>query len=169
MSEELTFRPAHSEDAAAILAYLQGIGGESDNLTFGPEGLSITEEQERQYLQSVEGDPDTLMLVSEDAGEIVAVCGLSRAKKPRLHHRAQLDASVRRSHWNRKIATRMLTELLETGRRAGVTAFTLEVREDNTAAIHVYEKLGFRTVGRCERFFCINGQYHAALLMELDV
>lgn len=52
--------------------------------------------------------------------------------------------------------------------RAGVTAFTLEVRADNAAAVHVYEKLGFRTVGRLERFFRINGQYHAALLMELD-
>ena len=47
-------------------------------------------------------------------------------------------------------------------------AFTLEVRADNAAAVHVYEKLGFRTVGRLERFFRINGQYHAALLMELD-
>ena len=137
MSGELTIRPAHSEDAAAILAYLRQIGAESDNLTFGPEGLPITEEQERQYLRQVEDDPDAVMLVGK-------------------------------SNWNHGIATRMLTELLETGVRAGVTAFTLEVRADNAAAVHVYEKLGFRTVGRLERFFRINGQYHAALLMELD-
>ena len=160
MSGELTIRPAHSEDAAAILAYLRQIGAESDNLTFGPEGLPITEEQERQYLRQVENDPDALMLV--------ALCGLARPRRPRMSHRAQIDASVRKSHWNHGIATRMLTELLETGVRAGVTAFTLEVRADNAAAVHVYEKLGFRTVGRLERFFRINGQYHAALLMELD-
>ena len=160
MSGELTIRPAHSEDAAAILAYLRQIGAESDNLTFGPEGLPITEEQERQYLRQVENDPDALMLVAQ--------CGLSRPRRPRMSHRAQIDASVRKSHWNHGIATRMLTELLETGVRAGVTAFTLEVRADNAAAVHVYEKLGFRTVGRLERFFRINGQYHAALLMELD-
>ena len=47
-----------------------------------------------------------------------------------MSHRAQIDASVRKSHWNHGIATRMLTELLETGVRAGVTAFTLEVRAD---------------------------------------
>ena len=50
MSGELTIRPAHSEDAAAILAYLRQIGAESDNLTFGPEGLPITEEQESSGL-----------------------------------------------------------------------------------------------------------------------
>ena len=63
---------------------------------------------------------------------------------------------------------RLIAQDPETGARAGVTAFTLEVRADNAAAVHVYEKLGFRTVGRLERFFRINGQYHAALLMELD-
>ena len=165
MSGELTIRPAHSEDAAAILAYLRQIGAESDNLTFGPEGLPITEEQERQYLRQVENDPDALMLVAQEADEIVALCGLLRPRRPRMSHRAQIDASVRKSHWNHGIATRMLTELLETGVRAGVTAFTLEVRADNAAAVHVYEKLGFRTVGRLERFFRINGQYHAAWLM----
>ncbi|MFQ9680359.1 MAG: N-acetyltransferase family protein [Ruthenibacterium lactatiformans] len=112
--------------------------------------------------------PDALMLVAQEADEIVALCGLLRPRRPRMSHRAQIDASVRKSHWNHGIATRMLTELLETGVRAGVTAFTLEVRADNAAAVHVYEKLGFRTVGRLERFFRINGQYHAALLMELD-
>ena len=45
---------------------------------------------------------------------------------------------------------------------------TLEVASTNAKAIRLYEKLGFRTVGRLERFFRINGQYHAALLMELD-
>ena len=118
MSGELTIRPAHSEDAAAILAYLRQIGAESDNLTFGPEGLPITEEQERQYLRQVENDPDALMLVAQEADEIVALCGLSRPRRPRMSHRAQIDASVRKSHWNHGIATRMLAELLETGVRA---------------------------------------------------
>ena len=134
-----------------------------------PRDWPITEEQERQYLRQVERrHPDALMLVAQEADEIVALCGLSRPRRPRMSHRAQIDASVRKSHWNHGIATRMLAELLETGVRAGVTAFTLEVRADNAAAVHVYEKLGFRTVGRLERFFRINGQYHAALLMELD-
>ena len=98
MSGELTIRPAHSQDAAAILAYLRQIGAESDNLTFGPEGLPITEEQERQYLRQVENAPDALMLVAQEADEIVALCGLSRPRRPRMSHRAQIDASVRKSH-----------------------------------------------------------------------
>ena len=74
--------------------------------------------------------------------------------------------------WQKAIGDRasaLLTRLIEAGKAAGVTAFTLEVRADNAAAIHLYEKLGFRTAGRLERYLCVNGEYCAALVMELCV
>ena len=80
MSGELTIRPAHSEDAAAILAYLRQIGAESDNLTFGPEGLPITEEQERQYLRQVENDPDARG--GRDRGAVRAFEATAAAHEP---------------------------------------------------------------------------------------
>ncbi|MFQ7004491.1 MAG: hypothetical protein ACLRRT_12985 [Ruthenibacterium lactatiformans] len=46
----------------------------------------------------MENDPDALMLVAQEADEIVALCGLSRPRRPRMSHRAQIDASVRKSH-----------------------------------------------------------------------
>ena len=50
---ELTLRKAEPEDAAAILSYLNRIGGESDNLTFGENGLNLPPEQEAAFIQSV--------------------------------------------------------------------------------------------------------------------
>ena len=35
----------------------------------------------------------------------------------------------------------------------GITAFTLEVRKSNQVAIHVYEKLGFVSVGIRPNFY----------------
>ena len=46
----------------------------------------------------------------------------------------------------------MLVQIIEIGRQAGVRVFTPEALEDNTVAVHVYEKRGFRTVGRWEQF-----------------
>ncbi len=51
------------------------------------------------------------------------------------------------------VATALLTELLRRGSRAGITAFTLEVRAGNKAAIHLYEKLGFVSEGIRPRFY----------------
>ena len=41
---------AWPEDAAALLDYLKCIGGETDNLSFGPEGVPLDVEAETQYL-----------------------------------------------------------------------------------------------------------------------
>lgn len=45
------------------------------------------------------------------------------------------------------IARKMLGELIARGEAAGISAFTLEVRVSNAAAIHIYEKIGFRSEG----------------------
>lgn len=47
----------------------------------------------------------------------------------------------------RGVATGLLTYLLAEGDRAGLTAYTLEVRVSNEAAVHLYEKLGFVSEG----------------------
>lgn len=41
----------------------------------------------------------------------------------------------------------MLQHLMQEGDKEGLTAYTLEVRVSNEAAIHVYEKLGFVSAG----------------------
>lgn len=166
-TDAICIRPARVEDAAAMLGYLRQIGGESDHLTFGAEGLPLTVEQEAQRLAAARDNPNFIMLVAECGKELVGVCGLSRTPRARLAHRAAVDASVRRAYWNRGIATKLMTRLLALGEAAGVTVFALEVLEDNAPAIHLYEKLGFHTVGRMERFFRMpDGRYRAALVME---
>ena len=47
----------------------------------------------------------------------------------------------------------MLEKLMGEGRKRGVNRFTLEVRVSNKAAICLYEKLGFFTVGVRKNFY----------------
>ncbi len=51
------------------------------------------------------------------------------------------------------IATRMITDLLERGKRLGAEEFTLEVRAGNDTAIRLYEKLGFVSEGVRPKFY----------------
>ena len=44
-------RIATPEDAAAILAFCKLAGAETDNLSFGAEGVSFTVEQEQEFLE----------------------------------------------------------------------------------------------------------------------
>ena len=43
---------AQPEEAAALLDYLKIIGGETDNLSFGAEGVPLSLEAEQDYLRS---------------------------------------------------------------------------------------------------------------------
>ena len=47
--ETILIREASEADAEALLAYVDTVSGESDNLTFGPGEFNITLEQERQF------------------------------------------------------------------------------------------------------------------------
>ena len=55
---------ATAEDAVAMLEYLKQIGGETDNLTFGSEGLPFTPEAEAAYIAQMEHSHDNIMLVA---------------------------------------------------------------------------------------------------------
>lgn len=53
----------------------------------------------------------------------------------------------------RKVASRLLTELMDTARRAGCRAVLLEVRASNTAAQSLYAAHGFTRIGLRRRYY----------------
>ena len=49
----IEIRELTPEDAEALIACLKRTGGETDNLTFGSEGLPVTVEQEKEHLEQM--------------------------------------------------------------------------------------------------------------------
>lgn len=47
---QIVIRKAEADDAPAMLAYMKQVGMETDNLTFGKEGLDVSMEKERQWI-----------------------------------------------------------------------------------------------------------------------
>lgn len=88
-------------------------------------------------------------LVAECGGRIVGCCGLWQSFSDADICNVVVDAGYRRQG----IAEGMLKALMEAGRQRGVACFTLEVRRSNTAAVRLYEKLGFVTEGVRKRFY----------------
>ncbi len=82
-------------------------------------------------------------------GRVAGCCGYTDSL-----HEANIDNVVVASEYrNRGIAQIMLAKLLERGAASGVESYVLEVRVSNLPAIHIYEKLGFRSVGIRPRFY----------------
>jgi len=61
--------------------------------------------------------------------------------------------AVRKDLLRKGLGDVTLIELMELGRKSGVEKFTLEVRESNEEAIRLYEKYGFRRIGRRKNYY----------------
>ena len=157
---------ARPEDAAAILDYLKIVGGETDNLNMGAEGVPITVENEEAFLRSMIGSTESAMYAAKDSGEIIGIANVSRMKR-RMSHRASIGLSVRRCAWHRGVGTALMERLLSFAREHGIEQLELEVRSDNARAIRLYEKFGFRKVAVLPAFMKVNDEDHDCDLMIL--
>lgn len=166
--KDIEIREALAEDAERLIEYMKIVGGETENLTFGEEGLPVTIEQEKQFLNRIYEDKKSVYLIACRNGEIIGNGGLNGLPR-RMCHRAELGISVKRTYWNCGIGSRIMEELIDYARANEIEILNLEVRKDNVNAIHLYEKFGFKHIGTSPAFFKIDGEYADFELMYLDL
>jgi len=164
---EITYREAESSDAAALLDYMKQVGSESDNLSFGAEGLSFTAEQEAAILESIKTNPRSIMLLAFDGNEIVGNASIHGSTRPRFSHRYELALTVRRSYWGQGIGSGLMERLIAFAKEIGAEVVSLEVRSDNDRAIALYRKFGFEKFGTYRKFFKFGEAYFDADYMNL--
>lgn len=166
---ELTVRPARPEDAAEVLAFLNRIGGESDNLLFGENDFHLTEAQEAEYIASRAAGPSCLLLGFSD-GALLSVGSLEAPPRPRLAHTAELALTVAKSHWGLGVGAAMMTALVGQARAGGaLTLLHLGVRADNERAIGLYRRFGFVKSGLLPGFIKVGDICHDEITMTLDL
>lgn len=165
---DFIIKNARPEDAAAILEYLKIIGGETDNLNMGAEGMPITVEAEEAFLRSMIDSADGVMYAAKASGEIIGIASVSR-KKRRMSHRASIGISVRRCAWHGGVGTALMEALIAFARKNGIEQLELEVRSDNDRAIRLYERFGFTKAGTIPAFLKVNGENFACDHMVLSL
>lgn len=77
------------------------------------------------------------------------------------------NIAVHPDYRRRGIGEKMLKMLIENTKEEGISFYTLEVRESNTGAIKLYEKLGFIKNGLRKEYYADNNEN--AVLMILEV
>ncbi len=165
----LTLRPAAPDDAAALLDFHRIVGGETDYLNSDENGLSWeTEESERTFLERRLHLDNSAMWLGFIDGEMAAMCSVDAEQKPRIRHNACLGIAVQRKYWHTGAGSALMETMLAFARRREtLKRLWLEVRSDNTRAIALYERFGFRACGCAHRFLRAGDDYFDMLLMEL--
>lgn len=162
-------READKIDAEKILEYFKIVGGQTDNLSMGSEGLPYNVKQEMDMLErSKNNDTSTFLLATID-NEIIGIGNISGKINKRSSHRATLGISVRKEYWNQGIGSDFMKKLIDFSKKADLKIIDLTVRSDNDRAISLYKKFGFEKTGIIPAFIQIDDKYIDADYMILDL
>lgn len=166
--EDIIIREAQEKDAEQLLLFMKQVGGESDNLTFGPEGLPFSVEEEKEFIKATKEDEHSVMYLAFLGETIIGDVSL-RGLPRRMSHRCEMGISVAKSHWNKGVGSALLDKAVAYAKSHDAKIINLEVKQDNLGAIHLYEKFGFQRIGTSPAFHKIGDEYVDFELMYLDL
>jgi acetate---CoA ligase (ADP-forming) len=133
----MRLRPPRASDAAELLEFFRSLSDRSLYLRFHGHP-SVDERLVKPVL-----DPDWLergALVGTHRGQTVALANYVRLRDPR---RAEVAFAVHDEFQRRGIGTRLLEQLAELARSAGIEEFVAEVMGENMAMLGVFADAGF--------------------------
>jgi [ribosomal protein S18]-alanine N-acetyltransferase len=142
------YRVRHAEpgDASALVDLARAVGAE-------PEGWLITDgdwrssSEERRYLRTIRRSSHAAVLVAEAAEGIVGRLSIARDTHPASRHVADVGLMVARGFRRQGVGRALMAAAEEWARGVGVHKIELHVFPYNTAAIALYEHLGYEREG----------------------
>lgn len=147
MGEELdlTIREAIPEDAAELLKMTRQIGRETEFLVMDEKGINLPEELLAIQLEDIYESPNNTLFVALFGEQIIGTASLKSSNEKRIAHIAELGISILKDYWGMGLGSVLMEELLIWAQESQtVYRIELTVQEQNTTAIHLYEKFGFQ-------------------------
>ena len=118
----------------------------------------------RQQIAYLLTDYDSVSLIAKIDGEIVGfiIGKIYVSGKSAIAHILTIDVAPK--HRRRGIGLKLLQNIEKMFRCKSVKVCCLEVREDNIAALSLYQKFGYKKVGRLENYY---GNAHGVYLKKV--
>ncbi len=166
--ETVRFRTPEPTDAAACLAFLAQVSGETEFLLMTPDIVSkMTLESEETFLTARRDDPRNLMLLGYIGDELCCICDIRAGVRPRFRHNAELAISIKQAHWNKGLGTAAFSAMIDWARAQGdIRMLRLSVFRENVRGLALYQKMGFAVCGCNCGFARIGERYVDELIME---
>jgi len=166
--KDILIRKARKEDAAEMVSYINTVIGESDNLLMSVGEFEMTVEQEEKLIESLANSTTSAFMVGVVDGRIVGVANISSSKRKRVAHQAGIGMSVLKEYWGQGVGAHLMHALIDFAKNSGtIEIIHLRVKADNTRAIALYTKMGFKEFGVFPKEIKIDGHYYDTILMNL--
>ena len=160
---EIDIRPLSVDLVDSFHHALDTVARERRYLTF-TEAPSLAHTREFVLGGQEKGDP---RVVAVAAGKVVGWCDIGRHPFRTHAHRGTLGMGVMPGFRRRGVGVRLITAALDGAWAAGLTRVELTVYADNSAAVALYEKVGFVREGIVQDAVCVGGHYRDGIAMAV--
>ena len=148
LGREVCLRNAEEADAAALMDYLRITTAETPYLIREPEEVTITLEQEINFIKSKRDAERELLLIAVIDGKHIGNCSLMSIEPyKRYGHRCGVAIALYQEYCGCGIGKVMMQTVLDVAKSIGYEQAELEVISDNQKAIALYRNLGFEKYG----------------------
>lgn len=164
----VSVRHAEPRDASDLVDLARAVGSE-------PEGWLITDgawrtaSEERRYLRTIRRTRHAAVLVAEVPEEIVGRLSIARDPHPASRHVADVGVMIAREHRRRGAGRALMIAAEEWAQSVGISKIELHVFPYNTAAIALYERLGYEREGVRRRHYRRGAELVDAVLMAKEL
>ena len=115
----------------------------------------ISAEEEEKIIKGFNESDNTLMLVVEMDGRLIANGTITRLSKKKMCHRGNVAVSVLKEFWNLGIEKKLLICLEDYAKEWGLSQLELDYFSGNERGKILYEKIGFIQVGETLNAFIL--------------
>lgn len=155
----VTIRTAQTDDAEQILRLGHQLDAETQFMVLEPGERQLTVEQQRQRIESILGDGNSMILVAEHAGVIVGFLAAYGGEWRRIRHSAYLVIGIMQAYTGQGIGAQLFTALEAWALDHQLHRLELNVMTHNERAIRLYTKMGFQIEGTKKDSLLVNGAY----------
>lgn len=151
-------------------AHIDGFHRALDTVAREKKYLSMLEAsplpQTRDFVMGMieKGNPQFVAVIAD---EVVGWCDISRHFFPSHAHRGRLGMGILPAYRGKGLGRRLIETTLKAAQEAGFARVELDVYEDHSRAIALYEKAGFTREGIVRRAARIDGRFIDAIEMAL--
>ncbi len=166
---EVILRTPRWEDLDDLLDSINLLAEE--NLDVLPERKKMTRDEEADWLGRRLAEMEkgkVIDVVAEVDGRVVANSEVNIGRGARSHV-GELGIGIRSGYRDVGIGTEIMKTLIEESRKVGLKMLILNVFVNNNRARHVYEKVGFKEIGRIPKSFYKNGKYIDEVIMTKEI
>lgn len=165
---EVILRAPQWSDLDDMLDFINSLVDESAPIL---KDTKMTREGEVDWLARLLSrlEKDQIVVVAAEVdGRFVGQSEVS-PKMGRSGHVGVLGISLKEGYRGIGIGTELMREVEHQAPRLGIEVITLDLFASNARGLHLYEKMGYREVGRVPRGTIMNGEYIDDVIMAKEI